>query len=113
MGKPLNELTHLSIHLSNGCSMTAIENGESIDASLGLTPLEGLMMEARSGDVDQALHAYLSRNCEMDINVIDQMLNKESGLKGMCGLNHMRDIHEAIPDGNEKAKLALAENISQ
>jgi acetate kinase len=108
MGKPLNELNLISIHLGNGCSMTAIKNGESIDTSLGLTPLEGLVMGTRSGDVDPALHAYLARNCEMDINAIDQMLNKESGLKGMCGLNDMRDIHEAIADGNEKAKLALA-----
>lgn len=107
MGKPLSELNIISIHLGNGCSMTAIKNGESIDTTLGLTPLEGLVMGTRSGDVDPAVHAFLARNCGMDIEEIDSMLNKESGLKGLCGLNDMRDIHDAIKDGNERAKLAL------
>ena len=107
MGKPLNELNIISIHLGNGCSMTAIKNGESIDTTLGLTPLEGLVMGTRSGDVDPAVHAFLARNCGMDIEQIDSMLNKESGLKGLCGLNDMRDIHGAIESGNERAKLAL------
>ena len=108
MGKPLSQLNLISIHLGNGCSMTAIKNGESVDTTLGLTPLEGLVMGTRSGDVDPALHAFLARNCGMDINAIDQMLNQESGLKGLCGLNDMRDIHDAIAAGNERAKLALA-----
>ncbi len=107
MGKPLNELNMISIHLGNGCSMTAIKNGKSVDTTLGLTPLEGLVMGTRSGDVDPAIHAFLSRNCNMDIEAIDQMLNKESGLKGLCGLNDMRDIHSAIESGNTRAKLAL------
>jgi len=107
MGKPLNELNIIAIHLGNGCSMTAIKNGESIDTTLGLTPLEGLVMGTRSGDVDPAVHAFLSRNCGMDIEEIDSMLNKESGLKGLCGLNDMRDIHGAIENGDERAKLAL------
>lgn len=107
MGKPLGELNMISIHLGNGCSMTAIKNGESIDTTLGLTPLEGLVMGTRSGDVDPAVYAFLARNCGMDIDSIDSMLNKESGLKGLCGLNDMRDIHAAIEEGNERAKLAL------
>ncbi|MFT5698971.1 MAG: acetate kinase [Desulforhopalus sp.] len=107
MGKPLSELNIISIHLGNGCSMTAIKNGKSIDTTLGLTPLEGLVMGTRSGDVDPAVHAFLSRNCGMSIDEIDTMLNKESGLKGLCGLNDMRDIHDAIAAGNERAKLAL------
>ncbi|MCP4341923.1 MAG: acetate kinase [Desulfobulbaceae bacterium] len=107
MGKPLEELNLISIHLGNGCSMTAIKNGESIDTTLGLTPLEGLVMGTRSGDVDPAIHAYLARNCNMDIDAIDEMLNKESGLKGLCGMNDMRDIHDAIANGNKRAKLAL------
>lgn len=107
MDKPLSELNIISIHLGNGCSMTAIKNGESIDTTLGLTPLEGLVMGTRSGDVDPAVHAFLSRNCGMDIDAIDAMLNKESGLKGLCGLNDMRDIHGAIESGDERAKLAL------
>ena len=107
MGKPLKELNLISIHLGNGCSMTAIKNGESVDTTLGLTPLEGLVMGTRSGDVDPAIHAFLARNCNMDIDAIDQMLNKESGLKGLCGLNDMRDIHDAIASGDKRAKLAL------
>jgi acetate kinase len=107
MGRSLAELNLISIHLGNGCSMTAIKNGESVDTTLGLTPLEGLVMGTRSGDVDPAIHAFLARNCNMDIASIDQMLNKESGLKGLCGMNDMRDIHNAIADGNVRAKLAL------
>lgn len=108
LGRPLSELNLISIHLGNGCSMTAIKNGESVDTTLGLTPLEGLVMGTRSGDVDPAIYAFLARNCNMDIDDIDQMLNKDSGLKGLCGLNDMRDIHEAIAAGDEKAQLALA-----
>ncbi|PHR28112.1 MAG: acetate kinase [Desulfotalea sp.] len=107
MGKPLNELNIISIHLGNGCSMAAIKNGESVDTSMGLTPLEGLVMGTRSGDIDPAVHAFLACNCNMDIKAIDSMLNKDSGLKGLCGLNDMRDIHAAIDEGNERAKLAL------
>ncbi len=108
MGKPLDTFNAITIHLGNGCSMTAVENGKSVDTSLGFTPLEGLVMGTRSGDVDPAIHAFLARNCNMDIEAIDRLLNKESGLKGLCGLNDMRDIHEAIAAGNERAKLALA-----
>lgn len=108
MGRPLAELNLITIHLGNGCSMTAVENGKSIDTSLGLTPLEGLVMGTRSGDVDPAIHAFLARNCHMDIEAIDALLNKDSGLKGLCGMNDMRDIHAAIAGGNERAKLALA-----
>lgn len=107
MNKPVNELNVITIHLGNGCSMTAVKNGESVDTTLGLTPLEGLVMGTRSGDVDPAIHAYLARNCDMDIDQIDNLLNKESGMKGLCGLNDMRDIHDAIADGNKRAKLAL------
>ncbi len=107
MGKSLEELNLISIHLGNGCSMTAVKNGKSVDTTLGLTPLEGLVMGTRSGDVDPAIHSFLARNCNMDIEAIDEMLNKDSGLKGLCGLNDMRDIHEAIAAGNERAKLAL------
>ncbi|MBU1564513.1 MAG: acetate kinase [Proteobacteria bacterium] len=107
-GRPLEELNLITIHLGNGCSMTAVENGRSVDTSLGFTPLEGLVMGTRSGDVDPAIHAFLARNCNMDIEAIDALLNKDSGLKGLCGMNDMRDIHAAITAGNERAKLALA-----
>lgn len=108
MGRPLEELNLITIHLGNGCSMTAVAGGKSVDTSLGLTPLEGLVMGTRSGDVDPAIHAFLARNCNMDIEAIDALLNKKSGLKGLCGMNDMRDIHAAIDAGNERAKLALA-----
>jgi acetate kinase len=108
MARPLAGLNLITIHLGNGCSMTAVENGKSVDTTLGFTPLEGLVMGTRSGDVDPAIHVFLARNCNMDIEAIDKLLNKDSGLKGLCGLNDMRDIHAAIAAGNERAKLALA-----
>ena len=101
------ELNLITVHLGNGCSMCAIEGGRSVDTSLGFTPLEGLVMGTRSGDVDPAIHVFLARNCGMDMERIDEMLNKESGLKGLCGMNDMRDIHERIALGNEQAILAL------
>lgn len=107
IGRPLTDLNMITIHLGNGCSMTAVKNGVSVDTSLGLTPLEGLVMGTRSGDIDPAIHCYLTRNCGMDIEEVDNMLNKESGMKGLCGMNDMRDIHEQIGAGNERAKLAL------
>ncbi len=107
MDKKLDECNLITIHLGNGCSMTAIENGRSIDTTLGMTPLEGLVMGTRSGDIDPAIHAFLHRNNNMDIEQIDHMLNKESGLKGLCGMNDMRDIHQAAAEGNERAALAL------
>ena len=107
IGKPLEELNLITIHLGNGCSMAAVKNGRSVDTTLGLTPLEGLVMGTRSGDVDPAIHVYLARNCGMDIEAIDRMLNKDSGLKGLCGMNDMRDIHAQIEAGNGRARLAL------
>ncbi len=108
LGKPLAECNLITVHLGNGCSMTAIENGVSVDTSLGMTPLEGLVMGTRSGDVDPALHLFLKRNKGMDLEAIDAMLNKESGLKGLCGMNDMRDIHKAAESGDKRAALALA-----
>ena len=107
LGKPLAECNLITVHLGNGCSMTAIENGRSIDTSLGMTPLEGLVMGTRSGDVDPAIHIFLHRNKGMDLDAIDALLNKESGLKGLCGMNDMRDIHKAVAAGDARAALAL------
>lgn len=107
MGRKPEELNIITVHLGNGCSMTAVEKGRSIDTTLGLTPLEGLVMGTRSGDVDPAIYAFLARNCGMDIDAIDNMLNKKSGLKGLCGMNDMRDIHAAIDKGDKLAQLAL------
>ena len=108
LAKPLAECNLITVHLGNGCSMTAIEKGVSVDTSLGLTPLEGLVMGTRSGDLDPAIHMFLHRNKGMDLDAIDVMLNKESGLKGLCGMNDMRDIHRAVAEGNVLAAQALA-----
>jgi len=105
INKPLDQCNLITIHLGNGCSMTAIEQGRSIDTTLGMTPLEGLVMGTRSGDIDPAIHAFLHRNNKMSLEQIDRMLNKESGLKGICGMNDMRDIHAAAAAGDEKARL--------
>ncbi len=105
--KPVNECNFITIHLGNGCSITAIKNGKAIDTSMGVTPLEGLVMGTRSGDIDPAIVAFLHRNSSMSVEDIDRMLNKDSGLKGICHMNDMRDIHEAIEKGNELAQLAL------
>ena len=107
LGKPLAECNLITVHLGNGCSMTAIENGHSIDTSLGMTPLEGLVMGTRCGDIDPALHLFLKQNKGMDLESIDALLNKESGLKGLCGMNDMRDIHKAATEGNVRARLAV------
>ncbi|ADW16562.1 acetate kinase [Desulfobulbus propionicus DSM 2032] len=107
LAKPLDECNLITVHLGNGCSMTAIENGRSIDTSLGMTPLEGLVMGTRCGDLDPAIHLFLKQNKGMDLEAIDAMLNKESGLKGLCGMNDMRDIHQAVASGDARATLAL------
>ncbi|BDQ36793.1 acetate kinase [Pseudodesulfovibrio nedwellii] len=107
IGKSFEEFNCITVHLGNGCSMTATKEGKAIDTSMGITPLEGLVMGTRSGDVDPALHALLARTRNMTSEDVDRMLNKESGLKGLCGMNDMRDIHAAIEMGDEKAKLAL------
>ncbi len=107
LGKSLSECNLITAHLGNGCSMTAIEHGRSIDTSLGMTPLEGLVMGTRSGDIDPAIHIFLHRNAGLSLEQIDLVLNMESGLKGLCGMNDMRDIHQAAASGDEHARLAL------
>ncbi|ENW88918.1 acetate kinase [Acinetobacter indicus] len=98
----------LTAHLGNGSSTCAIWNGESVDTSMGLTPLEGLVMGTRSGDVDPSLHTFLASNLGWDIYKIDKMLNSQSGLLGLSGLsNDMRTLIEASEQGNEDAALAI------
>ncbi len=98
----------LVAHLGNGCSTCAVWNGQSLDTSMGLTPLEGLVMGTRSGDVDPSLHHFLATNLGWDLMRIDKMLNKESGLLGLSGLsNDMRTLIEASEQGNENATLAI------
>jgi acetate kinase len=107
MQKDFNSFNAITLHLGNGASVTAIENGQSIDTSMGLTPLEGLVMGTRSGDLDPAIMFYLARKRGFNIDKLDTILNKESGLKGICGVNDMREIYALVEQGNEKAQLAL------
>lgn len=98
----------LTAHLGNGCSATAVYDGKSLDTSMGLTPLEGLMMGTRSGDVDPGLHIHLKRLLGMSLEEIDKMLNSESGLLGISGLsNDLRTIEQAANEGNKDAQLAI------
>lgn len=107
LGQSMSELNMITIHLGNGASMTALKNGLSIDTSMGMTPLEGLVMGTRSGDVDPALPFFLADNLNMSLKEIDKLLNKESGLKGLCGTNDMREVEEKASAGDQKAQLAL------
>ena len=102
-----DKLNAITLHLGNGASMSAIKNGKSIDTSMGLTPLEGLIMGTRCGDIDPAIIFYLSRAEGLSIDELDNMLNKKSGLKGICGNNDMREVGEMAKEGDKKAKLAL------
>ena len=98
----------LTAHLGNGSSTCAIWNGQSVDTSMGLTPLEGVVMGTRSGDVDPSIHSFLASNLGWDIYKIDKMLNSQSGLLGLSDLsNDMRTLIEASDQGNEDAALAI------
>lgn len=105
----LNPSRHaiITAHLGNGCSATAIKNGVSIDTTMGLTPLEGLMMGTRSGDIDPGMHAYLCSKLNISIDKLSLILNKQSGLLGISGISlDMRELEQAVARGNERAKLA-------
>lgn len=98
----------LTAHLGSGCSTCAVLGGQSVDTSMGLTPLEGLVMGTRSGDVDPGLHAYLADRLGLDLPSIQDLLNKESGLLGLSGLSDdMRELERAAEQGHTHAQLAL------
>jgi acetate kinase len=107
LGKPLKELNLITIHLGNGASMAALQNGECVDTTMGMTPLSGLVMGTRSGDVDPALPFFVADHLGMTLKDIDGLLNKESGLKGICGTNDMREVIEKKEAGDEQARIAL------
>jgi acetate kinase len=108
LGKPLSRLKIITCHLGNGCSITAVQRGKSVDTSMGLTPLEGLVMGTRCGDVDPALVLFLMRRKKLSARQIREILNKESGLKGVSGIsNDMRDLQKAGCRGSRRAKLAI------
>jgi acetate kinase len=108
LGGRLAELKVIVAHLGNGASVTAVSGGRSLDTSMGLTPLEGLVMGTRPGDVDPGVLLYLMRELGLTPADVDRVLNKESGLVGVSGLtNDMRDVLEAAARGDERAALAL------
>lgn len=101
------ELNLITFHLGNGDSVCAIQNGKSIDTSMGFTPLAGLMMGTRSGDIDPEILLYLQKNQGMSSAEVDTLLNTQSGLKGICGLSDMRDVITLAHEGDDHAHLAL------
>ena len=113
LGEPLESLNQIVLHLGNGASASAIVGGKPVDTSMGLTPLEGLVMGTRSGDIDPGIFSYLSRTSGMGLEEIDDMLNERSGVLGLCGEIDFRDIHRNIESGDEAAELAYQVYIHQ
>jgi acetate kinase len=107
LGKAPESTNLITLHLGNGASAAAIQGGLSIDTSMGLTPLEGLVMGTRCGDIDPALHFFIMREARMSADELEKSLNSQSGLKGICGMNDMREIQEQAGLGTERAMLAL------
>src|SRR5271170_2673421 len=108
LGKEPKPLKVVSCHLGNGCSVTAIQDGQSVDTTMGFTPLDGLMMGTRSGSVDPGILIFLMRQDKLNYEQIDRLLNQESGLMGISGVSSdMRDILSAMKQGHERAKLAF------
>ncbi|MCT7969048.1 acetate kinase [Laspinema sp. D1] len=106
--KPLDRLRMIVCHLGNGCSLAAIKNGKSVETTMGFTPLEGLMMGTRSGSIDPGILIHQMRSQPLEVDKLDSILNRESGLKGVSGVSSdMRDIQTAIQAGNQRAKLAF------
>ncbi len=108
LGRPLASLRLVTLHLGNGASAAAIDGGVCVDTSMGLTPLEGLMMGTRSGDLDPAILTYLAEQEQMSFADLDVVLNKKSGLLGVCGENDMREVLRRVDAGDVSATLALA-----
>jgi len=107
LGKHLSEMNLITLHLGNGASAAAVQGGRSIDTSMGMTPLEGLVMGTRCGDIDPSIPFYLMRQTGTKPEDVESLLNRESGLKGICGVNDMREILERASKGNEGAELAI------
>jgi acetate kinase len=107
LNKPLEELKIVTCHLGNGCSLTAVKGGQSVDNSMGFTPLDGLMMGTRCGSIDPALVVFMIDKLGMAPSEVENIMNRKSGLLGISGLtNDMRDVLAALEEGNERASLA-------
>lgn len=106
LGRPKEQLRIITAHIGNGASISAVEGGKPIDTSMGLTPLEGLVMGTRSGDVDPGIFTFLTHQ-GYSADEVDALLNKSSGMLGLCGLTDMRDVSAAVEAGEERATLAF------
>jgi acetate kinase len=106
LGRPLDSLNQIVLHLGNGASASAIAGGRPVDTSMGLTPLEGLVMGTRSGDIDPGVISYLWRSANMDVDKIESMLNNRSGVWGLAGERDFRRLHAMIESGDSSAQLA-------
>jgi acetate kinase len=107
LGRPLAELNLITLHLGNGASVAALRGGVSIDTSMGMTPLEGLVMGTRCGDIDPAIPGLLGELADVPREAVNRMLNFDSGLKGLCGANDMREVHRLAETGDADGALAL------
>ncbi|HEY3009663.1 MAG TPA: acetate kinase [Micromonosporaceae bacterium] len=107
LGRPAEDVNVITLHLGNGASACAVEGGRSVATSMGLTPLEGLVMGTRSGDIDPAIVFHLHRRGGLDVDQIDEMLNHRSGLLGLCGANDMREVLARRAAGDPAASLAF------
>lgn len=108
LGRPLEELKIITCHLGNGASIAAIDRGRSVETSMGFTPLEGLIMGTRSGDIDPSIILHLQKELHMSVAEVSDILNKKSGIYGISGVSSdFRDVEKAAADGNERAQLAL------
>ncbi|MCZ4521623.1 acetate kinase [Rhodococcus ruber] len=106
LGRDLAELNQIVLHLGNGASASAVSGGKAVDTSMGLTPLEGLVMGTRSGDIDPGVIMHLRRSAGMSVDDIDALLNRRSGLIGLSGVNDFRQLQQRIDDGDASARLA-------
>jgi acetate kinase len=106
LGRPLDDLNQIVLHLGNGASASAIVAGRPVDTSMGLTPLEGLVMGTRSGDIDPGVIGYLCRVAQMSVDEVESMLNQQSGMLGLAGEQDFRRLHEMIQSGDSAAQLA-------
>lgn len=107
LGKENKDTNVIILHIGNGASACAVKNGVCVDTSMGLTPLEGLVMGSRSGDMDPAIMPYMCKNLNVSPAEMDTLLNKKSGLLGICGYQDRRDVQKAAAEGDKKAKLGI------
>ncbi|WP_194827034.1 acetate kinase [Nocardia sp. XZ_19_231] len=106
LGRPTEELNQIVFHLGNGASASSIQGGVAIDTTMGMTPLEGLVMGTRPGDLDPGVMPFLMRAADLDVSEVEQLLNRNSGIKGLSGVNDFRELQKLIDGGDTQAKLA-------